>query len=153
MTELSPWDAAAQAYHLRVAGKDFTEIAADLDISVPQAVKMYRDFQMDLLRDVGLDTREQAQYLELERLDRMMLPFFAAACEGDKEGADVALKIMALRMKLLRLDQPMPTDDGVKVQTIVVTGTREEFVAALSEGRMAGIAQDDGGDEEDSEDP
>lgn len=150
MTDIVPFK-EEDAYHLRMGGMSFDEIAERLSITTREAVAHYRHRQVELMRDVGLDTREQLQQMDLARLDAMMVPFYAAATQGDKEGAEVTLKIMAHRAKLLRLDQPMPSDEQVTVQTIVVTGSKEEFLEALESGRrVAGPVQDDGGEEEDS---
>jgi len=72
--------------------------------------------------------------------------------EGDKEGAEVTLKIMAQRMKLLRLDQPSPDELANATQVIVVSGGKEAYERALRAGReqhqVTGPARDDGQEEE-----
>jgi hypothetical protein len=138
-------------YHYKRAGDSFEEIAAKLEMSSADVVRGFRKYMTDLVSEVPLSEREHATALELERLDQLMKPFYAAGVEGEKEGAEVYLKISAQRHKLLKLDQPTPDDLNGRQQIIVVTGTKEEFEQALREGQMrqvAGPSRDDGTDEE-----
>ncbi len=82
---------------------------------------------------------------EVERLDYLQSKWWHAATEGDlidgvlcldEKAANIVLKVILARAKLLGLD--VPTADAVtKIQTIVINGTSEEYIAglkALSEG-------------------
>lgn len=101
---------------------------------------------------VAADQARQARLeLEVARLDYLQLKWWDAATEGvgvdvdgvplglDDKAANVVLKVIAMRAKLLGLDVPA-TEAKTTVQTIVINGTTEEYVAglkALDEGPSA----------------
>jgi len=135
-----------QIYHYRRAGEEFSVIADRMELSLSEVIKGFRRFMVELVAEYSLNEREQIIALELSRLDELMTPFYVAGTQGEKEGAEVYLKIAAHRAKLLRLDVPTPDELGGRGQVIVVTGTKEDFEHALREGQMrqvAGPARDD----------
>jgi hypothetical protein len=145
MTEVVPY--STQVYHLRRAGRSFEQIAEEMGIEVSKAVEHFRSYMISLVSASTMEEREYLKAMELDRLDQMMLPFYNAAVEGDKEGAEVTLKIMAHRAKLGQLDRADPNDDSLRTQVIVVSGDRHEFEEALRLGRerstVAGSLVDD----------
>lgn len=139
---------AERVYHYKRAGEDFAEIAERLELTTSQVVNYYRAYMRGIVAEYSLNEREYIVATELDRLDKMMQPFYAAATVGDKEGAETTLKIMSHRMKLLRLDQPTPDELSRNTQVIVVTGTKEEFEEALRAGRQLKQVAGSGGDDE-----
>jgi hypothetical protein len=134
-------------YHYRRAGEDFGSIAEKMEMTTSEVIKGFRSFMVEVLAEYSLHEREQIVALELSRLDQLMQPFYIAGTEGEKEGAEVYLKIAAHRAKLLRLDQPTPQELAGQTQVIVVSGSKEDFELALREGQMrqvAGRTGDDG---------
>lgn len=129
-------DINKRIYHYKRAGESFDSIAQLLGLKSADVVRGYRAYMQDIVAEYSLTEREHIVAMELARLDEMMMPFYAQGTEGDKEGAEVTLKIMAHRAKLLRLDQPTPEELTRNAQIIVVTGTKEEFEQALREGQQ-----------------
>ncbi len=145
-------DQDKQIYHLRRAGLDFTEICERLEISKTEAISSFRRYMLGMVADQNLHEREHIVAMEMARLDDLMTPFYVAGTQGEKDGAEVYLKIAAQRMKLLRLDQPSPEELANTTQVIVVSGGKEDYERALRAGReqylVAGPAGDDGDEEE-----
>jgi hypothetical protein len=145
-------DTDKKIYHFKRAGLSFEEIAERLQLTVPECIRGYRAYMVDMVSEYSLQERDHIIAMELARLDEMMIPFYVQGTEGDKEGAEVTLKIMAQRMKLLRLDQPSPDELANATQVIVVSGGKEAYERALRAGReqhqVTGPARDDGQEEE-----
>lgn len=145
-------DTNSKIYHFKRAGLSFEEIAQRMNLSTTEVIRGYRAYMVGMVSEYSLHERDHIIAMELSRLDEMMIPFYAQGAEGDKEGAEVTLKIMAQRMKLLRLDQPSPEEMAHTTQVIVVTGGKEDYERALRAGReqhqVAGPTSDDGDEEE-----
>jgi hypothetical protein len=142
---------------LRIAGATFAQIGAELGITSQAAQKAVR---------AGLKehTREAAETLlplEMERLDRLLLAWWQDAVTGSVAAAQLVLKIMERRAKLLGLDAPTKTDarllarheydvdvdihGGVMVLgtirsdgnggAVLVGGSKDDYLAGLSAAR------------------
>ena len=95
------------AIALRLAGADYETIAAKLGYSTRGAA--YTDITRALEARLA-EQREEVDLLrqsELSRLDRLQQGVWTAAISGDPRSAEVALKIIDRRCKLLGLDAPM----------------------------------------------
>lgn len=101
--------AAEQVLKLRIAGASFPEIARQLGISVTWAWESCRNAILRTLQEPA----EEVRKLEAERLDRLMLAQWQLAVAGDKDAAQMAIKIMERRAKLLGLDAPTTTVQAV----------------------------------------
>ena len=145
-------DTNKKIYHFKRAGVSFEEISERLEMTVPDVIRGYRAYMVAMVSEYSLAERDHIIAMDLARLDEMMTPFYVQGTEGDKEGAEVTLKIMAQRMKLMRLDQPSPEELAHTTQVIVVTGGKEDYERALRAGReqyqVAGPLGDDGDEEE-----
>jgi hypothetical protein len=138
-------------YHYKRAGDSFEEIAETLELSSAEVVRGYRAYMTEMVAERSVHERDFIVNEELDRLDQVMKPFLASATQGEKEGAEVYLKVAAHRMKLLKLDQPTPDELKGHTQIIVVTGTKEEFESALREGQLRQVAGPPRDDDEDEE--
>lgn len=150
-SDLVPENRSERVYHYRRAGESFQEIAKTLEMSTAEVIRAYREYMRSMVAEYSLHERDFIVVSELDRLDQLMKPFYVAGTEGEREGAEVYLKIAAHRAKLLRLDQPTPEELKGHTQVIVVTGSKEEFEAALLEGQqrqVAGPARDDDEEED-----
>lgn len=98
---------------LRRAGGTWDEIAQLVGYTDASAArKAYLRVTDRNLRETAEDVRD----LELSRLDRLMAPYWGPATrEGDKKAAELILKIMDRRARLMGLDAPQ------KSQVEVVT--------------------------------
>lgn len=139
-------------YHLKRAGESFTEIAERLNMEQNDVIRRYRHYMVDIVTEFSVRERDHIVAMELDRLDQLMIPFWVAGTEGDKEGAETYLKIAAHRSKLLRLDQPTPDELSKSMQVIVVSGSKADYEEALRRGRempqVTGSVGDDDGEEE-----
>jgi hypothetical protein len=52
------------------------------------------------------EDRRQALQLEVDRLDALQAAFWTTAIKGDRHAADVVLKVIARRCKVLGFDKP-----------------------------------------------
>lgn len=123
-------------YHLRKAGYSFQMIAEMVESTVSICMNLYREFQVDLAKEVSLHDREAMALLELARLDELQTPFYIQALQGDTKSLDGVLKIMAHRMKIGGLDQANPTDPRAAANIILVGGSQQDFIDALAQGKL-----------------
>jgi hypothetical protein len=131
-------------YHLRKAGKSFSEIAEEIGDDDPAALAKANQYFMDeLMAAYGQDDRRTNAMLELDRLDELQAAWWDNA-KFDKASADVVLKVMQMRQKLLGLDLPDPTMGNVQQQVLVIGNDTREWMAALQAGKEAGLRRDDG---------
>lgn len=143
---------AELAYRLTLSGLSWPEAAAQAGFSDPTLAALAVTAHLSRVAIVAADQARQARLeLEVARLDYLQLKWWDAATEGvgvdvdgvplglDDKAANVVLKVIAMRAKLLGLDVPA-TEAKTTVQTIVINGTTEEYVAglkALDEGPSA----------------
>lgn len=97
-------------FEQRLKGTPVRDIAEALGIDV-------REVQASLRRmvtSISPTYRADLVELELERLDAMMSRHFDSATLGSIDSADLVLKIMDRRAKLLGLDAPAKTDHTLR---------------------------------------
>lgn len=82
-----------------------------------------------------VETIEELRALELARLDGLQAAFYEDAVAGDAKAAEVCLKVIAARCRLLQLDRKVTTEPSTAERVVVVGGTTEEYIAALRTGR------------------
>lgn len=132
-----------KVYHLRKAGKSFSEIAEEIGDDDPVALaKANQYFMSELLAAYGQDERRVNAMLELDRLDELQAAWWDKA-KFDTQSAGVVLKIMQMRQKLLGLDLPDPTNGQIQQQVLVIGNDTREWMAALQAGKEAGTRRDD----------
>jgi len=78
---------------------------------------------------------EELRALELARLDGIQAAFYEDAVAGDVRAAEVVLKVVAARTRLLQLHRVVMPEPATSNNVVVVGGTSEEYVAALRAGR------------------
>lgn len=134
-------EVGAREHELRLSGKTWAAIAKACGHTSPTAAFRARD---RYLQRAGLalsrEKRDAALALEIERLDTLQLAFWDAATKGyeteddeprrpDVRAAEVILKIIGQRAKMLGLDEIEQSSQGPR--TVVVTGNSEQYVATL----------------------
>jgi hypothetical protein len=95
-----------KAVALRLAGTDYETIATQLGYASRGAAYVAVD---KALRASAAEQAREAEVLrqqEIERLDRLQRGVWAKAVAGDPRSAEVALRIVDRRCKLLGLDAP-----------------------------------------------
>jgi hypothetical protein len=97
----------ADAFNLRLAGATFADIGRQLGIAETNARKAYMR-QLERLAPVA--DREEQRRIEAQRLDRLQLPYWQKAINGDADATDTVLRIMARRARLLGLDAQVNED-------------------------------------------
>jgi hypothetical protein len=95
------------AFNLRLAGATFADIGRQLGIAETNARKAY---MRQLERLAPIADREEQRRLEAQRLDRLQLPHWQKAINGDAEATQTVLNIMARRARLLGLDAQVSED-------------------------------------------
>lgn len=152
MSDVQVWSVDAQAsqvYHLRMGGLSFEEIAEHFMMTVDQAISAYRERVTTAAMVFGEDKRELITQLELDRLDALQAPHWAAAASGDIKAGEFILKVMQQRAKYLQLDQVSASTPESVARVLIVGGNQAEFIEALQSGRnqhLAGGTPEDGGD-------
>jgi hypothetical protein len=91
------------ALSLRLAGKTFAEIAAELGYSDKSGA---RNAVMAALRENVAEPNAEMRALELSRLDALQAALWTKATNGDLGSVDRVLKLMERRAKILGLDAP-----------------------------------------------
>lgn len=130
-------------YHLRKAGKSYSDIAEEIGDDDPVALaKSMQYFMSELAAAYGQNERRTDAMMELDRLDELQAAWWDNA-KFDKDAAGVVLKVMQIRQKLLGLDLPDPTNGTVQQQVLVIGNDTKEWMAALQAGREAGRSRDD----------
>lgn len=120
---------ALRALELRRSGKTWWQVAKALDISQSYAANLVHEALSEAAQLVDYGTKQQLLALEIDRLDTLQQAVWTDAVGGDLKAIEIALKIIQSRTKVLGLDN-MPTNT-VTNNTIVVTGTSEEYITAL----------------------
>lgn len=124
------WEKAAQAYALKVGGKQLSEIADILDIpNIDDVSRLISErFKYDASYLTNQD-RDSILGMELIRLDQLQAAIWPAAMMGDPKSVDSAVRIIATRAKIAGLDQ---VDPVVQKNLVLVVGDKEDdYIAAL----------------------
>jgi hypothetical protein len=124
---------AYDAYQMRQRGTDWEQVCKTVGYSsVLVARNEVRAYLQEMVTKVDDVHREEVLQTELGRLDALQEACWDDAMSGDAKAIDSALKIINMRTKLLALDQlhadKAPTTN---INTVVVTGDKEEFLARL----------------------
>ena len=135
---MSARDKQLKALEMRRAGHDYRTIATDCGYSNPG--NAYRAVTA-ALRETLQEPADEVRRLEVERIDRLCVPFWPHAELGDYDALAALLKLMKRRADLLGLDAPkrLQTEDvgpqsSEVEERIVLTRTQaQEAVSALEE--------------------
>lgn len=127
-----------QAYELRLAGLSFRQIAKKLRYADPSGA--YQAFSR-AQRTLTVESAEEWRVLEIERLAFIQKVLWEKVQEGSLPAMNMALKVIDLRAKLLRLYAPdkgqsnqwdvTEADLDAEIQKIITTMNEreEEFMA------------------------
>jgi len=117
----------AQALKMALQGSCFEDIAAALGYSGRGSA--WKAVQAGLAQDTIQSARE-SRALEVARLDALQVAYWDKAVEeGDLKAADLVMRVIAQRIRLLGLDSIAGEFQGHA--TIVVGGVSGEYIAAL----------------------
>jgi hypothetical protein len=123
------FDPAREAHRLRVEGLPWSDIAISTGYSsaavCQMAVTAY--LQKAAVRRTP-EQQQAALQLELDRLDALQRGCWPAATQGEVKSAQLALKIIVERAKLLGLGE---ISEDTQAQTIVIGGDSEQYIAGL----------------------
>lgn len=91
---------------MRILGKPYREIAAELGISIPGAFKIVKRV-LERTRQEANEVADDVRALELERLDKMLdVALRLIETNDDLHAIDRAVRIMERRARLIGLDMP-----------------------------------------------
>lgn len=101
----------AQVMRLRLAGLPFDQIGAQLDppVSMQRAYQLYRDALARVVRE----PTEDVLTADLERLDLLWRAMLTRAAAGSARHAEIALRVLERRARMLGLDAPTKTEAKV----------------------------------------
>lgn len=120
-----------EIYKAKIKGQTNQQIADELRISLEQ-VRHALSTRMDIeLSRESPESRLSILNLERERLDHIQAAHWEMAMAGDRISTDAVLKVIALRIKLEKLDQLDPETQANTV--LVVAGSEREYIQALKE--------------------
>ena len=86
---------------------------------------------------LSIDEHQMHVSMELARLDEMQAAIWdEAVTNKDTKAIDTILKIMNQRAKYLGLEKITPTTNNI-AQIMLVSGTQQDFIAALKAGQEA----------------
>lgn len=121
---------ARRAYEMRLAGMPPHVIKEELrynsigDVSDSIRYQMGQD-----VRDITSAERGTILAMELARLDALQEGLWMSATLGDPKSVQLVINIIALRAKLMKLDQP---DADTSQQTVLIMGNKEgEYIEGL----------------------
>lgn len=132
------------ALDLRITGKSYREIAAELGCSVSKA---YDDVSAALakLEAESAEKAAEVRRIELDRIDVMLKGIWPEAEAGDARKIETALKLMERRAKLLGIDAPTKQEvsgpDGGAIPIEDARAMLADRLAALAGGTDAGTTQ------------
>lgn len=103
----------AKALDLRLQGKGYAAIAAELGISTKGA---HKAVQSAIARKLPQESVDEARRVELSRLDEAFERVRAAIVGGDLDAVDKLVKLSARRAKFLGLDAPVTTKTEIEMK-------------------------------------
>jgi hypothetical protein len=120
----------AQVMRMRLAGHDFETIGAALDppVSMQRAHQLY----LDALHRVVKEPTEDVLRADLERLDLLWRAMVSRAQRGSARHAEVCLRVLERRAKMLDLDAPTRVAARVTYTDDELTQLDREIEALLA---------------------
>jgi hypothetical protein len=130
----------AQVLRLRLAGVPFDQIGQQLDppCSMQRAYQLYRSALRQIIRDPG----EELIKADLERLDMLWRAVIARALAGSARHAEVGIRVLERRARLLGLDAPTRSEVRLTVEEAEALDAEIEALLAAA-GRLEEPAGDD----------
>ena len=128
---------ARLAYEMRQDGKSWYSIAKALGLTESAASQSVSRAMEQAAGYVSEQAKRNLLALEVSRLDRLQEVVWPQAMQGNLRAMDMALRIIMARAKVQQLD--VIPDTSITNNTLVVTGSSEEYVAALR--AIAGVGQ------------
>ena len=112
---------AYRAYQMRLGGKSWQNIKADLNYASVAKTKEAVDRLINkAAKTMVRDRREEIMDIELDRLDALQDAIWGMAMVGDLKAVDSVLKVMTHRAKLLALGN---NEDTGSQNTVIVASS------------------------------
>jgi hypothetical protein len=109
---------ALDAWQQRLAGVPIIDVAHDMGVSIETAKMLVREVHAAIADDLK-ESVAQNRELDLQRIDAMIRSWYPSAVDGDKDSADVMLKLLAQRAKLTGSGEPQQSH-VVQPQNVLV---------------------------------
>jgi hypothetical protein len=133
---------AVEAHKMRLRGMAWAEIGARCGYKSPQGAQTaVMTMLVRAAREMDARHRSAQLALEVQRLDAIQDAYWSAAIDGNVFAAQLILRIIDSRVKLLRLTEATPDAVGAGPATLIVTGPSEDYVAGLR--RIVAVSQSD----------
>lgn len=121
-----------QAWELRLAGHQITDIARKLGVSIPTASRDVSYAYEEYRRHMTEDAKEAAR-LDLLRLDALAAAYWKPAQGGDAKAAQILLKILQQREKIYGYAAP----EKVEITTPPDTNAARQQLEQILQARGA----------------
>lgn len=122
------------AHYLRTMGMSWRQIAEQLGFSGAGSVRVdVRRWLQTTGARVDEEVRRDALDLELERLDELVLTYMPLALAGAERAADVVLKTIAMRSKLLGFEELHKDKETGTQRTVIIPMEEGQYAARLKE--------------------
>ena len=144
-TKLAIRERQKTALELRLAGKTFREIAAELGYQSPHGAF---DAVGGALKEVTREPAEDLRKMELQRLDALHAALWPAAIKGDPVSVAGCLRVSESRRKLLGLDLPEGFTDPMSERPLVRVFFAHETPDVVSIEDAIWVVEQRGGDPE-----
>lgn len=120
---------AHDAYMMRQSGKSWAQVAKALDSDANYVRHLVSDTLREAAALIEDSLKQEMLSFEVGRLDTLQESYWTDAVTGDIKAAEYVLKVIQSRVKVLGLENNQAA--SVTNNTIVVSGTPEEYVSAL----------------------
>ena len=146
-SDMEVFDPQWKAHQLRLAGKSWVEIAKETGYpSGPACQTSVTNYLQQAAVRTSAAKRQEALDLELERLDTLQAAYWDAALLGDDKSAQVILKCIALRCKVLGIEGGEISELKGGSKTILVLSKEKTYAQTLKDiaaGKYAEKEEDD----------
>ena len=124
------FELAKRALRMKRSGMSLFDIAEALHMTERASnTAIQRGLEM-AQATIGFAERRELLAIEVDRLDALQHAVWDEAMDGDVRAVEAALKVVAMRARLLGLDQ---ADTGTSSTTVVVAGNPDAYVVALQQ--------------------
>ncbi len=114
-------------------GKSFRDIAKEMKCSVSTAHTLVAE-ALDHARGVMDESAEKLRQLELERVDELYDANYERAMAGSKDAAEICLKCIEKRSKLLGIDAPAKVEHSGSIDVATSAEEAKRKLAAILTG-------------------
>lgn len=135
INELEAFEPPFEAYRLRLRGVPWREVAKRCGYRTESSAAIaVRNYLQSAALMQSKEKKSEALAMEIARLDELQNSWWEAAVRGDDKAAQIVLRVISQRSKMLGIEDPNKVDDGGGNQkTILVMGSNKDYARQLQE--------------------